>query len=84
MTEATQVLTADFDFTEEPLETDDIDGLNEAIQRVAETHDKELVRCDDRVPDYDVYWNEKTDTVRVAAVVIGASYEVPKEVLTDE
>jgi len=83
MTQAEQVLTADFDFTDEPLQIDEIAGLPEAVQEVAETKDKKLVRCDDRVSDYDVYWNPKTETVRVAAVVPGASYEVPKEALED-
>jgi len=79
MTKAKQVLTASYEWDDEPLETDSIDGLNDAIDRVREYKDKELVRCEDRVADYDVYWNEKTDSVRVAAVAIGASYEVIDE-----
>lgn len=79
MVEAKQVLTAEFEFSDDPIETDEIDGLNDAIERVRETKEKEIVRCDGRVADYDVYWNEKTDAVRVAAVVLGASYEVPAD-----
>ena len=82
MPEAEQVLRAEIQFTDEPINTDDIDGLNDAIQEVAETHEKQLVRTDG-VQDYDVYWNPKTETVRVAAVVMGASYEVPSKFLED-
>jgi len=78
MPTAENVLQADYEFTDEPLETDDIAGLNEAISRVRETKERELVRCEERVPDYDVYWNEKTNAVRVAAVVLKVSYEVPE------
>jgi hypothetical protein len=75
-----QKITADYDWNDEPLETDKIEGLNEAIEHVRNNReDKILVRCDDRVADYDVYWNDPTDTVRFAAVVMGASYEVPAE-----
>ena len=49
-----------------------------------ETKEKELVRCEDRVCDYDVYWNSKTNAVRIAAVAMGASYEVTNDTdLTD-
>jgi len=78
--EAEQKLTADYDWSDEPIETDNIDGLNEAIEHVQSNPDeKVLVRCDDRVADYDVYWNPKTEAVRVAAVAVGATYEVPDE-----
>jgi len=75
-----QKLTASYDWTDAPLETSDIEGLDEAIERVGEDHDERiLVRCDDRVADYDVYWNSKTDSVRIAAVATGATYEVPDD-----
>lgn len=84
MTEAEQVLTADYDWTDEPIDIESIDGLPEAIEQVAEERDENvLVRCEDRVADYDVYWNSKTETVRFAAVVVGASYEVPEEYIDD-
>jgi len=73
---ANQVLTADYDFSDEPIETSDIDGLDEAIERVRETKEREFVRCDERVSDYDVYWNESTDSVRIGVVCLEASYEV--------
>ena len=73
---AIHVLSAEYEFSEEPIETDEIDGLNEAIERVRNTKDKELVRCEDRITDYDVYWNDTTESVRVGAVVMAASYEV--------
>ncbi len=76
---AEQVLTASYDWSDEPLNVDDIDGLREAVERVRDTKEKELVRCEERVADYDVYWNEKTDSVRIAAVAVGASYEVTDE-----
>jgi hypothetical protein len=79
MTQAEKVLGVECEFSDEPLEIEEIDGLPEAIKEVAESEDKQLVRCEDRVSDYDVYWNEKTGTVRVAAVVPGASYEVPED-----
>ena len=73
-------LTADYSWSDEPLETNEIDGLNEAVERVEDDHDERvLVRCEDRVADYDVYWNSKTDAVRIAALVTGATYEVPDE-----
>lgn len=75
-----QKITAEYTWSDEPLETNKVDGLNEAIEAVADDHEKKiLVRCDDRVADYDVYWNDGTDAVRVAAVALGASYEVPTE-----
>ena len=86
-TEAEQVLTADLTFSDEPLNIDAVDGLREAVKEVAREQPDENVhvRCDDRVCDYDVYWNSKTDSVRVGAVAIQASYEVPMdEVDTDE
>lgn len=81
MTEAKQVLTADVTFSDEPLPIDEIEGLSEAVQEVADSREKQLVRCENRVCDYDVHWNENTDTVRVIAIVPGASYEVPEEVI---
>jgi len=79
-TEAEQCLTANYEMTDAPLEIDEIDGLAEAIQTVRNDHDAlELVRCESRQMDYDVYWNEKTDAVRVGAVALLASYEVPEE-----
>lgn len=75
-----QTLTASYEWTDKPLETNDIDGLNEAIDAVDDDHDKRvLVRCEDRVADYDVYWNDKTESVRIAALAPGATYEVPDE-----
>ena len=75
-----QKITAEYEWSDEPLETNKIDGLNEAIEAVGDDHDKRiLVRCEDKVADYDVYWNAPTDAVRVAAVVTGATYEVPTE-----
>lgn len=79
MTEAEKVLTASYEMTAEPIETDEIDGLNDAIEEVARTHQSRLVRCDDRVVDYDVYWNSTTETIRIAALAATASYEVPSE-----
>jgi hypothetical protein len=76
---AEQCLTASYDWSDEPLHIEEIDGLAAAVERVRETKEKELVRCDDRVADYDVYWNTKTDAVRIAAVVTGATYEVTDE-----
>lgn len=78
--ECEQKLTASYDWNDSPLNTGDIEGLDEAIEQVDENHDERvLVRCEDRVADYDVYWNSKTDTVRIAALVTGATYEAPDE-----
>ena len=80
MTECEQVLTASYDMSDEPMELSEVDGLKEAVDRIAEQQSgKELVRCPDRIMDYDVYWNDKTETVRFAAVAMNASYEVPEE-----
>jgi len=84
MTEAKNVLKADFTFSDEPLEIDDIEGLPEAVKATADDKEKRLVRCEGRVSDYDVYWNSKTDSVRVAAKVPAASYEVPQEFTNGE
>jgi len=74
---AEQVLSAEYEMSDEPLAVDEIDGLRAAVNRVADAEEgRELVRCEDRVTDYDVYWNSKTDTVRIAAVAMLASYEV--------
>lgn len=81
---AEKVLGADYDFTDEPLEISSVDGLRDAIDRVAIGHGDEFVRCEDRVADYKVYWNSKTDSVRVAAVCMQASYEVPMDELEVE
>jgi hypothetical protein len=77
--EAEQVLTANYEFNDEPLPLDAIDGVYDAIEEVAETGNAVIVECEDRVPDYRVYWNEKTSTVRIGALVLKASYEVPDE-----
>jgi len=77
MSDATQVLTAEYDMTDEPLPVDDIDGLRAAVDRIAEAREgRELVRCEERVMDYEVYWNEKTDTIRIGAKAMLASYEI--------
>jgi len=75
---AEQVIKVDYTMSDEPLETSDIDGLDEAIERCRQEQpeDNILVRCADRVADYDVYWNEKTESVRIGAVMMQASYEV--------
>lgn len=75
--QAHPVLSADYDFNDEPLETDDVDGLNAAITRVREAGEgEEFVRCEDRVADFKVYWNAPTDSVRVGAVAVQVAYEV--------
>jgi len=79
--QAENVLRADYDFTDEPLETSEIDGLDEAIEHVDQSGESVIVECDDRVSDYKVYWNENTDSVRIGALVIKASYEVGGEQL---
>jgi len=76
---AEQVLTAQYEVSDEPLQIDRIDGLREAVNRVQETHERELVRCEDRVMNYDVYYNTKTESVRIGAVAMLASYEVTQE-----
>ena len=54
---------------DEPLVIDDIDGLREAIEQVQDAEDgSAFVQCDDRVMDYKAYWNDKTESVRIAAV----------------
>jgi len=73
---AEQCLTASYDWSGEPLNVLDIDGLKDSIKRVENSHERELVRCEDRVADYEVYWNTPTETVRIAAKVTGATYEV--------
>jgi hypothetical protein len=77
--EIENVLRAEYEFTDEPLSLSGIDGIYEAISEVAETKEPVIVECDNRVPDYKVYWNSKTDTVRVGAYALCASYEVPEE-----
>jgi len=78
--EAEQVLTADYDMSDAPLPINDIPGLRDAVERVLDAEEgRELVRCDERVMDYDVYWNDKTDTARIGAVAMLASYEVDEE-----
>jgi len=78
--EAEQVLTADYDMTDAPLQINDIPGLRDAVERVADAEaGRELVRCENRVMNYDVYWNSKTETVRIGAVAMLASYEVDAE-----
>jgi len=82
--EIENVLRAEYEFTDEPLDLSGIDGIYEAIQEVAETQESVIVECPDRVPDYKVYWNESTDTVRVGAYALCASYEVPKGYTDDD
>jgi hypothetical protein len=77
--EIENVLRAEYQFSGEPLDLTDIDGIYEAIREVAETQENVIVECEDRVPDYRVYWNSSTGTVRVGAFALCASYEVPKE-----
>jgi len=77
--EIENVLRAEYEFTDEPLSLSEIDGIYEAIREVAETQEAVIVECGDRVPDYKVYWNSKTGTVRVGAYALCASYEVPQE-----
>lgn len=75
--QAEQVLTADYTVSDDPLAVDNIDGLREAIERIQEAEEgREFVRCEDRVMNYDVYWNEKTETVRIGATAMLASYEL--------
>jgi len=77
MVEANQVLSASYETTDAPLQVSDIEGLPEAVDRIQEAEEgREFVRCEDRVMDYDVYWNSKTETVRIGAVAMLASYEV--------
>jgi hypothetical protein len=78
-TEAENKLRAEYEFGDEPLQLDGIDGIYDAIDEVAETKDAVIVECEDRVPDYKVYWNTKTDTVRIGAIPVCATYEVPQE-----
>jgi len=76
---AEQVLSAEYEMSDEPLPVDEIDGLPAAVNRVADAEEgRELVRCEDRVVDYDVYWNSKTNTVRIAAKALLVSYEVDR------
>lgn len=75
--QAEQVLTADYEMSDESLVVDNINGLRAAVERIQEAQEgDELVRCPDRVMDYKVYWNEKTETVRIGAVAMLASYEI--------
>lgn len=77
--EIENVLRAEYEFSDEPLDLSGIDGIYAAIREVAETQEAAIVECEDRIPDYKVYWNSKTDTVRVGAYALCASYEVPQE-----
>ena len=77
--EIENVLRADYQFSDKPLDLTGIDGIYEAIREVAETQEDVIVECEDRVPDYRVYWNSSTGTARVGAFALYASYEVPKE-----
>lgn len=81
--EATNVLRAEYEFSDDPLDLTGIEGIYDAIDEVAGTKESVLVECEDRVSDYKVYWNSKTDTVRIGAYVIGASYEVPADYTDD-
>jgi len=62
-TEAENKLRAEYEFSDEPLDLTGIEGVYDAIDEVAETKEPVIVECEDRVPDYKVYWNTKTDTV---------------------
>jgi hypothetical protein len=75
--QAEQVLTADYEMTDKPLNVGEIPGVKDAVGRIQNQESgREFVRCEERVMNYDVYWNEKTDSVRIAAVAMLASYEV--------
>lgn len=78
-TQAENVLRAEYEFSDDPLQLDAVDGIYAAIEEVAETKEAAIVECEARVPDYKVYWNSKTDTVRIGAIPVCASYEVPQE-----
>lgn len=81
--QAEQVLTADYEMSDEPLVIDDIDGLREAIEQVQDAEDgSAFVQCDDRVMDYKAYWNDKTESVRIAAVAMQAAYEIDESAPT--
>lgn len=77
--EIENVLRAEYEFSDEPLDLTGIDGIYEAIREVAETHEDVIVECEERIPDYKIYWNSSTGTVRVGAFALCASYEVPEE-----
>jgi len=79
MTEARQVLKADYTFSDSGLDVEEIPGLPEAIKQTANDKETRIVRCEDRVCNYDVYWNSTTGTVRFAAIPPAVTYEVPKE-----
>lgn len=79
--EARNVLTATYEFNDEPLTVTEIDGLRAAVQEIAAAEEGETIVEADRVPDYKVYWNSKTETVRIGALVMGASWEVTEEEL---
>lgn len=81
MAEAEQVLTADYDVTDDPIDIDEIDGLAHAIEAVR--NDGEGYRWvdpPDRVGYYRVYWNGATDDVRIGFFAMLASYEPPEDV----
>lgn len=78
-TEAENKLRAEYEFSDEPLDLTGIEGIYDAIDEVAETKKPVIVECEDQVPDYKVYWNTKTDTVRIGAIPVCATYEVPQE-----
>jgi len=84
MTEAENKLRADYDFNDEPVEIEDKDGLPEAIQEVSETKESVYVPQPESVADYKVYWDHKTDSVRFAAMVAGATYEVPDSFVEEQ
>ena len=77
--EIKNVLRAEYEFTDEPLDITGIDGIYKAIEEVAETQEVAIVECEDHISDYKVYWNSKTETVRIGAYAVCASYEVPKK-----
>lgn len=83
MTKAEQVLTAEYDVADDPINIDEIEGLASAIEAVrndAEGH--QWVDPEGRVGCYRVYWNDATDDVRVGFFAMLVSYEPPGD--TDE
>lgn len=80
MTEAHQVLTAEYDVTDDPINIDEINGLTSAIEAVREAGEgHRWVDPEDRVGCYRVYWNEATDDVRIGFFAMLASYEPPED-----
>jgi len=76
---AENILRIDHSFNDNPLGLRDIDGIYEAIEEVAETHEDVIVESDGIVECYKVFWNEPTETVRIGSMPVCATYEVPQE-----